>query len=597
MSSSRIGDTLGRYRLLEEVGQGGMAVVYRGEDTLLGREVAVKLLHPHLANLAESRARLEREAQAVAKLRHDNILEIFDYSPPESRDRYLVTEFIRGVTLTAFQKEHPIRFPEVAEMIAAEVTGALEHAHALGVIHRDVKPENVMIRSDGVVKLTDFGIAQIVDKEKLTVTGQLLGSPAYMSPEHIDGGHIDFRTDVFAAGILLYQLATGELPFKGKNPHEVLKKIAECRYTPPEEVNPRVSGRLARMIKRALERLPADRFQNVADLRKEILADLDEADVRDVRAELRVYFADPLKWEKEFTPRLVASLAANGRKLASAGRTAAAIGAWNRALTITPDDPTVRALVDGLARQRWRGRIALVAGTGAMAIAGLIVGMRLLGPHPAVMLGDHASPPGSGPNVSTVEAGPARSSAIPTDRAQPTPRKARGSTSLGIERAVHLATPVPPSVPHMVTIDSDIKRCSVQIDDGPMLGCAPFVTVPGGWHTLHWSSPCCGKKDYDIDDRLKVVKIVGEYIPPRVTIRTSPEGADITWVTKRDPQVRRATGGVEFSVPLDPKDGGSALVTVEVHADGYQTKQRVLSVFSGNRYDNISVDLDRNVHP
>src|SRR5438045_565415 len=258
--------TLQRYKLLEEVGQGGMAVVYKGFDTTLNREVAVKVLHPHLAGVPESRARLQREAHAVAKLRHENILEIFDYSGPDSPDSYIVTEFIHGKTLKTFVAEHPLPFPEVAEMIASEVARALEHAHQFGVIHRDVKPENVMIRDDGMVKLTDFGIAQIVDKERMTVTGQLLGSPAYMAPEHVEGRPLDFRTDVFAVGILTYQLATGHLPFRGKNPHEVLKRIAECRFVDPRVANPRIGNRLGRIILRAMAAAPADRFATVGEM-------------------------------------------------------------------------------------------------------------------------------------------------------------------------------------------------------------------------------------------------------------------------------------------------------------------------------------------
>ncbi|MGZ3429900.1 MAG: serine/threonine protein kinase, partial [Polyangia bacterium] len=247
-----IGRQLSRYRLLQEVGQGGMAVVYKATDTTLNREVAVKVLHPHLAGQEESRARLQREAHAVAKLRHENILEIFDYSGPDSAESYIVTEFIHGRTLKNFLVDHPLPFPEIAEMIASEVARALEHAHQFGVIHRDVKPENVMIRDDGLIKLTDFGIAQIVDKERMTVTGQLLGSPAYMAPEHVEGRPLDFRTDVFAVGILTYQLATGQLPFRGKNPHEVLKRIAECRFVPANGVNALVGKRLNGVIDKAL---------------------------------------------------------------------------------------------------------------------------------------------------------------------------------------------------------------------------------------------------------------------------------------------------------------------------------------------------------
>ena len=276
-----IGRQLSRYRLLQEVGQGGMAVVYKATDTTLNREVAVKVLHPHLAGQEESRARLQREAHAVAKLRHENILEIFDYSGPDSAESYIVTEFIHGRTLKNFLADHPLAFPEIAEMIASEVARALEHAHQAGVIHRDVKPENVMIRDDGLIKLTDFGIAQIVDKERMTVTGQLLGSPAYMAPEHVEGRPLDFRTDVFAVGILTYQLATGQLPFRGKNPHEVLKRIADCRFAPAESVNPLVGKRLNRVIAKALQREPDARYSDVGELRRELLEDLADAGVDD----------------------------------------------------------------------------------------------------------------------------------------------------------------------------------------------------------------------------------------------------------------------------------------------------------------------------
>src|SRR5688572_30381991 len=241
-----------------------MAVVYKGLDTSLHREVAVKVLHPHLASHEEAKKRFEREARAVAKLRHENILEIFDYSGKDSAESYIVTEFIRGRTLKDFVAEHALGFPEIGAMITVEVCRALSHAHAGGVLHRDVKPENIMIRDDGVVKLTDFGIAQILDAQRMTVTGQLLGSPAYMAPEHVEGKQLDFRTDVFAVGILLYQLTTGELPFKGRNPHEILKRIGECRYLEARIVNPLVADRLNRIVARALARMPEDRYADVS---------------------------------------------------------------------------------------------------------------------------------------------------------------------------------------------------------------------------------------------------------------------------------------------------------------------------------------------
>src|SRR3984885_4363004 len=262
----QVGQVLDKYELLGRVGQGGMAIVYRGLDRSLKRTVAVKILHKHLSDYQEARDRFEREAQAVAKLRHENILEIFDYSAKVDEESYIVTEFIDGQTLKQFITERPIAFPEVGAMIMLQVCRALAHAHAGGVLHRDIKPENIMIRSDGVVKLMDFGISHMVDLERLTVAGQLLGSPAYMAPEHVEGRPLDFRTDGFAAGLVLFQLTVGRLPFEGKNPHEVLKRIAECRFVDPRQANPRIGNRLGRIILRAMAAQPVDRYPAIGEM-------------------------------------------------------------------------------------------------------------------------------------------------------------------------------------------------------------------------------------------------------------------------------------------------------------------------------------------
>ncbi|HZI05251.1 MAG TPA: serine/threonine-protein kinase, partial [Archangium sp.] len=176
---THIGRNIGRYRILEELGSGGMSVVYKGLDTALDREVAVKVLHPHLANKSESRRRLAREAKAVARLHHPNILEVFDFSAEGAQDAFLVTEYVRGRTLKEYVDElGRLELPELAAMILHEIAAALAHAHESGVIHRDLKPENVMVREDGVLKLMDFGIAKLLDiEERMTVTGALVGSP------------------------------------------------------------------------------------------------------------------------------------------------------------------------------------------------------------------------------------------------------------------------------------------------------------------------------------------------------------------------------------------------------------------------------------
>src|SRR5690349_10419996 len=341
-----------------------MAIVYRGLDRSLKRTVAIKILHKHLSDYQEARDRFEREAQAVAKLRHENILEIFDYSAKAGSESYIVTEFIDGQTLKQFVTDRPIVFPEVGAMILLQVARALAHAHAGGILHRDVKPENIMIRSDGVVKLMDFGISHMVDLERLTVTGQLLGSPAYMAPEHVEGRPLDFRTDVFAIGIVLYQLTVGKLPFEGKNPHEVLKRIAECRFVDPRQANPRIGNRLGRIILRAMAAAPGDRFPAVSEMVIALEGYLDESGIPHdkVASELGRYFQGPAAYEQALRDRMIDHLTRRGQARLADDDRAAALDVFDRVLTIDPSNARVLELLDGINRRKRRRSQLIAAG-------------------------------------------------------------------------------------------------------------------------------------------------------------------------------------------------------------------------------------------
>src|SRR5215510_9878433 len=369
----QVGQVLDKYELLERVGQGGMAVVYRGIDRQLKRVVAIKVLHKHLADYQEARDRFEREAQAVAKLRHENIVEIFDYSGSDEAEAagssYIVTEFIDGQTLKQQITERPISYPEIGAMVVLQVGRALAHAHAGGILHRDVKPENIMIRSDGIVKLMDFGISHMVDLERLTVTGQLLGSPAYMAPEHVEGRPLDFRTDVFAAGIVLYQLTVGKLPFEGKNPHEVLKRIAECRFVDPRQANPRIGNRLGRVILRAMAAAPNDRFAAVSEMVIALEGYLDETGIAHdkVAGELGRYFQGPAAYEQALKGRMIDHLTRRGGKLLADDDRAAALDVFDRVLTIDPQNSRVLEILDGINRRK-RRRINAIAAAGAAVL-------------------------------------------------------------------------------------------------------------------------------------------------------------------------------------------------------------------------------------
>jgi serine/threonine-protein kinase len=210
-----------------------------------------------------------------------------------------------------------------------------------------------MIRSDGVVKLMDFGISHMVDLERLTVTGQLLGSPAYMAPEHVEGRPIDFRTDVFAAGIVLYQLTVGKLPFEGKNPHEVLKRIAECKFVDPRQANPRIGNRLGKIILRAMAAEPADRFGGIGEMVSAMEGYLDESGIQPdkVQAELSRYFAAPASYEQALEERLVDTLTRKGQELLAQQERAQALDIFDRVLTIDADNEKVLAILDGINRR------------------------------------------------------------------------------------------------------------------------------------------------------------------------------------------------------------------------------------------------------
>ncbi len=363
-----------------------MAAVYRARDLSLDRDCAVKVLHRHLQSERESRLRFAREAQAVARLRHPNILEIYAYSVDEADESFLVTEFIDGPTLRAHMNQHRPRFPEVAAMIGCQLTRALALAHRQGVVHRDIKPENIMIRGtgrdQGSVVLCDFGIARIADKDHVTTTGQLLGSPAYMAPEHIKGQRVDSRSDLYSLGTVLYELISGQLPFIGQNPHDTLVRIAAGEHTPIAELTPLCSSALARVVERALSCDPSDRPAEAELLQQDLQAALVDSGVAadEIDAQLAAYFKDPAGWEAAFADRLRLHLIAGGRSQKQAGNTAAALSLWARAQQLAPQDKEIAALLGSLSRQAQRRRL-LLSLSGGLAAVGLLGLLGHMGPR------------------------------------------------------------------------------------------------------------------------------------------------------------------------------------------------------------------------
>ncbi|AFE09985.1 serine/threonine protein kinase [Corallococcus coralloides DSM 2259] len=372
-----VGRHIGRYRILEELGSGGMSVVYKGLDTALDREVAVKVLHPHLAGKDESRRRLAREARAVAKLHHPNILEVFDFSSAEAHDAFIVTEYIRGRTLKTYLDEGPLEPPELAAMIIHELAAALAHAHEAGVIHRDLKPENVMVREDGVLKLMDFGIARLLDiEDRMTVTGALVGSPAHMSPEIIEGLEAGPEADVFSLGIMFYALMTGRLPFTASNTTATLKRILDGAYEDPRRRVPTLSDELAEICATCLQRDPARRYPNAGKLRDALADALAGLGFSRVGEELISFFADPPSYQRLARQRIVAALLERGERQLAEKRTPRALACLNHVLALDATNERALGLLKGIQRQQrrrtWRRRgIRVGIGAGVALALGL----------------------------------------------------------------------------------------------------------------------------------------------------------------------------------------------------------------------------------
>ncbi|MHB1846817.1 MAG: serine/threonine-protein kinase, partial [Deltaproteobacteria bacterium] len=361
-------EKIDRYRLEELVGTGGMSQVYRAWDTSLDREVAVKLLHPHLAAKEESRRRLSREARAVAKLHHPNILEIYDFSGDGAQNAYIVTEFIRGRTLRRFAEEVGFGMPTLGALAGHSLAMAIEHAHALGIVHRDIKPENVMVRDDGVLKLMDFGIARIIDHgERMTMTGTLVGSPAHMAPEIIEGQEADARSDVFSLGTMLYWLCTGQLPFAASHTTAVLKRILDGQYEDPRALCPAISDSLCACLRGALERDPAQRLPSAAELRRRLEAALVEDGLERPTEELHRFFSDPSAYRAAHRAALIERLGGLARDALAQGKPSRTLSLVNRLLALDPDSGLARELLRRIAGRR-RARRAL------LAVAALVAG-------------------------------------------------------------------------------------------------------------------------------------------------------------------------------------------------------------------------------
>ncbi len=283
-----------RYRIQNRIGEGGMSFVYLAVDEKLSRKVAIKVLHQHLAENHDIRNRFFNEAKAISVLDHPNIINIYDFSGEKSPQLWMVTEILSGLTLASYaQTQDQNRLPPLlCALMLREVLHGVEAAHLRGIVHRDIKPDNVMVLDNGQIKLMDFGIAKNLEAQSLTLTGAFMGSPSYMSPEQVRGKTIDQRSDIYSLGVMAYELTTGQLPFQGSSTHDIIIKICEGKYRKPRRVLKDFPLSFETMIIKAMQLHPQNRFPTAASFGVELDKYLKAFGFEESHIELQRYFSN-----------------------------------------------------------------------------------------------------------------------------------------------------------------------------------------------------------------------------------------------------------------------------------------------------------------
>jgi tRNA A-37 threonylcarbamoyl transferase component Bud32 len=572
---------LAKYEVVEEIGHGGMATVYRARDRRLGREVAVKIIHPHLRDSREVVSRFNTEARAVAKLRHPNIVEVFDVSEEGEPEQYLVAELLRGTTLRKLLQQHGAMPPEVAGAFALDLLAAIAHANDSGVVHRDIKPENVLIEyrptrgaavetpAPGgdrvIVKLTDFGIAKLLDAQGVTSTGQVLGSPAHMAPEQIEGGDVDARADVFGMGVLLYECMVGHLPFEGNNPAQVLRRVLDGTYPSAQTERPIVGARWSALLDKALAHAPADRFADANAMREAVQAELGRLGITAPAGELAAWLDDTEAYAAAHASRMIDKLVSLGAEARKARNPIGAAGDYNRALAHAPDDPQLLRIVAGMNRTEARTRLLKRAGVALLLMVGLGgvafgIGRALHASVAAPITVDTAV-------ALPVSSVPAVPSAVPSASASATARpvtvpvlRLTMPSARPIERALHLD--LTPSMGVKVSIDGAPPR-DVATGDA--------IAIDGKVHSLAFSCSVCvpASRDVAAGDRDDTV-VVRLAIKPATLDITGDGNKTYQIVEHPEVAVRVGANGVamgsEFERVTVRQIESAATVTVRLHA-------------------------------
>jgi len=483
------GQTIGSYRLVEKLGKGGMAEVYKAYQPRLDRYVAIKFIRPELVIEEGFRARFEQEAKTIARLSHANIVHVYDFGEEGNR-YYLVMEFVAGGTLKdrlqSLSDAGEVMNLDQAQLLIQQVGEALDHAHQQGVIHRDVKPANIMLTPDGRAVLNDFGLAKMMEATSgLTVTGALTGTPAYMSPEQIEGDktRIGPASDLYSLGVVLYEMVTGRVPFTADTPMAVILKHLRDPIPLPSVLNPMLPEAVERIILKAMAKDPEDRYQRASRLGRALEQAL-QGRLPGLAAPLEP-IPQPMRWPK--LSRLQASLLAVFLLIVVAGIMIAGVrlGTWLQS----------------------RGQETPSPGPTAAALTGPTATSTLLSEAPSVS----ALPPTAGPTDTPTSTPPPMAGPTDTPTSTPVLSPAEGPTDTPPPMATPTDTPV--STPTSAPAPTSVSRIAIA-----RRFAAPGTATQGiAWDGTHiWISDNSGTI-FEVD---KSGKTIGAFSSPDVT----PEG-------------------------------------------------------------------------
>ncbi len=340
-----VGQTISHYKILSELGRGGMGVVYKAEDTKLQRSVALKFLRSEVTEDAEASERFLREARAAAALDHPNICTVYEIDEAEEQT-FLAMAFVAGRTLKDKIGDRPLKLEEAID-IATQTAEGLKAAHQKGIVHRDIKPANLMLTEDGQVKIMDFGLAQLAEQSRLTKTATILGTPAYMSPEQALRQPTDRRTDVWSLGVVIYEMVTGRLPFGGERQEAVLYAIGNEEPEPITALRAGLPMELEFIVGKALAKEAPDRYQHVEDILVDLRSlgkKLASGKAKTAAAPKRLVVAAPraLRSAEEATRKPARSKAVSAAVVFLVGAVGISLGLWLRAPESTPELPLRR---------------------------------------------------------------------------------------------------------------------------------------------------------------------------------------------------------------------------------------------------------------